>query len=168
MMDRQTLLHQFYDQYLHLIHVTERSIELEPLKLRQLADAASLPSLSLNLTAVHVVDCIGRLEPINGTALAAHMRLSKAAITKICSRLTSDGLIIRSQLPQNKKEYLFSLTDQGKKLYDLHEQLHQQAEKQFMQFLDEWKSDDLATILRFFQHLGNALEQRIHEGENES
>jgi len=167
-MDRQTLLYQFYDQYLHLIHLTERTIELEPLKLRELAEAISLPAPSLNLTAIHVVDCIGRFEPINGTTLAAHMRLSKAAITKICSRLISDGLIIRSQLPQNKKEYLFSLTDRGMKLYDLHEQLHQQAEKQFMQFLEEWKSDDLATILRFFQHLGNKLEQRIHEGEDES
>ncbi|GGG53050.1 MarR family transcriptional regulator [Paenibacillus radicis (ex Gao et al. 2016)] len=167
-MHRQTLLRQFYDQYLHLVHITERTIELEPLKLKQLAEAASFPSLSLNITAIHVVDCIGRFEPVNGTALAALMRLSKAAITKICTRLTNDGLIARSQLPQNKKEYLFSLTDQGKALYELHEQLHQQAEKEFMQYLEEWSSEDLTTILRFVQHLGNVLEQRIHEGEGEA
>ncbi|WP_042163357.1 MarR family transcriptional regulator [Paenibacillus gorillae] len=167
-MDRQTLLRQFYDQYLHLVHITERTVELEPLKLKQLADAAEFPALSINITAIHVLDCIGRFEPVNGTALAALMRLSKAAITKISTRLLSDGLITRSQLPQNKKEYLFSLTDRGQQLFELHAQLHQQAEKEFIQFLEEWSSEDLSTILRFIQQLGHSLEQRIHEEEGEA
>ncbi|MEC0239816.1 MarR family transcriptional regulator [Paenibacillus dokdonensis] len=47
----------------------------------------------VNLTVVHVIDCIGNNEPINNTALAEKMDLTKASITKITTTLLEDGFI---------------------------------------------------------------------------
>lgn len=167
-MDKSALLHQLYTQYLHVMHMSERAAELVPQSLKQKFSNTEFSSLPVNLTAIHVIDCIGRHKSVNGTTLAAHMRLSKAAISKIGSRLMNAGLITRSQLPHNKKEYFYSLTELGEELYELHSQLHHEEEQKFLSFLEEWEMEELTVIIRFLKRFSEALEERIRESEEQA
>ncbi|MBP1990176.1 MarR family transcriptional regulator [Paenibacillus eucommiae] len=112
---------------------------------------------------MHVIDCIGNHEPINSTAIAEKMELSKASITKIGSKLLEDGLVKRSQLKENKKEIYFRLTPKGKKIFDLHQKMHQIEADRFYRFLSKYAESDLVVVRNFLQDLGTKLEHRLEE-----
>nr|WP_256338064.1 MarR family transcriptional regulator [Paenibacillus sp. 276b] len=99
-----------------------------------------------NFTSVHVIDCIGNNDPINNTALAEKMALTKAIITKITTILLEDGFIERIRLNDNKKEVHFGLTEKAQELYVLHGKLHKQEQDRFFRFLERYTSEELSFI----------------------
>ncbi|MGW8959415.1 MarR family transcriptional regulator [Paenibacillus sp. NPDC055715] len=54
-------------------------------------------------TDIHVMDCIGRYEPINVMTLADRIELSKGTVSKVSTKLLKEGWIRRNQLNDNKK-----------------------------------------------------------------
>ncbi|MFE6074200.1 MarR family transcriptional regulator [Paenibacillus sp. NPDC057886] len=105
-----------------------------------------------NLTVVHVIDCIGNNEPINNTALAEKMDLTKASITKIMTTLLEDGFIKRIRLSDNKKEIHFRLTAKAQELYVLHGKLHKQEQDRYFRFLERCTSEELSFIKLLSSH----------------
>ncbi|MGO4789157.1 MarR family transcriptional regulator [Paenibacillus sp. 2KB_20] len=143
------------DQVVHIVHLSEQRIESEQDKIFRYAQEQQLESIPRHLTSVHVIDCIGNNEPINNTALAEKMKLSKAGITKISAKLLEEGYIHRRQLNDNKKEVYFSLTEKGRRVFELHQQLHKLEEERFMQLLEPFKEAELHVILRFLQSVSS-------------
>ncbi|MET3210311.1 UNVERIFIED_CONTAM: DNA-binding MarR family transcriptional regulator [Paenibacillus sp. PvR008] len=97
-------------------------------------------------TDIHVIDCIGRHEPINVTTLADRIELSKGTVSKVSTKLLKEGWIRRTQLNDNKKEIYFRLTPLGKKLFLVHERLHVKVQHQLLQFLDRYSVVFLETL----------------------
>jgi len=152
MMDTsETIKWLVYAQVVHFAHLSEQRIESEQDKLVRYAKERQVESVPRHLTSVHVIDCIGNNEPINNTALAEKMDLSKASITKISVKLLEEGYIKRRQLNDNKKEIYFSLTAKGREVFELHQQLHKLEEGRFMQQLEPFTEAELHSILRFLQ-----------------
>ncbi|MEJ8544743.1 MarR family transcriptional regulator [Brevibacillus borstelensis] len=147
----ETIKWLVYAQVVHFAHLSEQLIESEQDKLLRYAQEQQLESIPRHLTSVHVIDCIGNNEPINNTALAEKMDLSKASITKISAKLLEEGYIKRRQLNDNKKEIYFSLTAKGRQVFELHQQLHKLKEERFMQLLKPFTEAELHAILRFLQ-----------------
>ncbi|MEK8126571.1 MarR family transcriptional regulator [Paenibacillus filicis] len=129
-------------------------------ELRQLID----PDISLNMTEIHVISCIGHHEPINVTSLADRMELSKGNISKITYKLLKRGWVRRTQLNDNKKEIYFRLTSPGKKLFAIHEQLHRKEQLRLYGFLDGFSESELVFIRRFFLDFIDLYETRESEG----
>ncbi|MFB5673405.1 MarR family transcriptional regulator [Paenibacillus terreus] len=149
----ETLKWLVHDQAVHFMHLSEQIIETEQDKMFRYAQEQQLEAIPRHLTSVHVIDCIGNNEPINNTALAEKMDLSKAGITKISAKLLEEGYIKRRQLNDNKKEVYFSLTAKGRQVFELHQQLHKLEEKRFMQLLEPFTEAELHVILRFLQNV---------------
>ncbi|WP_068785461.1 MarR family transcriptional regulator [Paenibacillus phocaensis] len=149
-----------YEQVLHYSHLYEQEMELELSELKAWGEARDLPGLPGNLSTVHVLECIGDHEPINHSAVAERMNLSKASITKISTKLLALGYIERIQRNDNRKEVYFRLTPQGNELYKLHEALHQEEERRFMRLLNDFSDRELQTILRFLQGMANQVHER--------
>jgi DNA-binding MarR family transcriptional regulator len=150
-----------YEQYIKLLHLHESYAEEELDHFRRIASDASIEKCPRNLTDIHVIDCIGRYEPINSTSIAERMELSKAAITKIGSRLLADGLVERTQMNDNKKEVYFLLTRQGRILFDLHEKLHDIEAERAFRFLGKYPTEELQIIQRFLQDVNIEMEARL-------
>ncbi|MBU5445014.1 MarR family transcriptional regulator [Paenibacillus sp. MSJ-34] len=149
----ETIKRLVYAQVVHFAHLSEQLIESEQDKIVRYAQEQQLESVPRHLTSVHVIDCIGNNEPINNTALAEKMDLSKASITKISAKLLEEGYIKRRQLNDNKKEVYFSLTAKGEQVFELHQQLHKLEEERFMESLESFTEAELHAILRFLQNV---------------
>ncbi|MGG3836929.1 MarR family transcriptional regulator [Paenibacillus thiaminolyticus] len=155
---------QIYDLRWKMMHLIEQEESWEIATFRKKALEEGLSEGAYNFTIIHVIDCIGRYEPINTTSIAEKMELSKASITKMTSKLFDEGFVKRTQLNDNKKEVYFRLTPKGRRLFDLHEHLHQVEENRFLQFLDRYTPEQLDCIKQFSRDLVEYYEQKLTEG----
>ncbi|WP_243643852.1 MarR family transcriptional regulator [Paenibacillus pinisoli] len=149
-----------YEQYIRLLHVFESHKEMEMDQFFNIAERTAIEKLPQNLTTIHVLDCIGHHEPINNTGIAEKMNLSKASITKIGNKLLEEGFVKRTQMNDNKKEMYFRLSPQGKKIFDLHERLHELEAERFYRFLDKYSDEQLKVIHQFLQDTSLFIESR--------
>lgn len=152
---------QVYEQFIRFLHVYESFSDTEIDHFLSIAERERIGNFPHNITAVHVIDCIGRNEPINSTAIAGKMELSKASITKIGGKLLADGLVERMQLNDNKKESYFRLTPQGKKIFDLHERIHANEAERLNRFLGKYSAGELKIIGSFLKDYSAEMELRI-------
>lgn len=97
---------QIYDLRWKMMHLLEQEESWEIATFRKKALEEGLREGSYNFSMIHVIDCIGRYEPINSTSIADKMELSKASITKMTSKLFDEGFVKRTQLNDNKKKYI--------------------------------------------------------------
>ncbi|NUU60077.1 MarR family transcriptional regulator [Paenibacillus agri] len=152
-----------YGLYWKTAHLSEQYGSLEFKEFLQIAREKGIFEYPANLTAVHVIDCIGNNEPINNTALAEKMDLTKASITKITTKLLEDDFIERIRLNDNKKEIHFRLTAKAQELYVLHAKLHKEEQDRYFRFLERYTSEELSFIKRFYQDMIDELEERMSE-----
>ncbi|MDQ0226215.1 MarR family transcriptional regulator [Metabacillus niabensis] len=148
-----------YESYLQLIHLNEQKADSVSQTFLHYLDEQERNQLELlpsNMSSLHVIECIGHNEPINNIGIASKMNLSKANITKITRKLTKDELINRFQLADNKKEIYFKLTAKGKRVFALHEKIHNKKKEQFYDLIGTFSNDKQIIILEF-------LEKMIHQ-----
>lgn len=149
-----------YDQFIRFLHVYENHKDTEIEHFLSIAQRESMDKIPQHLTAVHMIDCIGKHEPINNTGIAEAMNLSKASITKIGNKLLKEGFVKRTKMNDNKKESYFRLSPQGKKIFELHERLHVLEAERFYRSLDKYSEPELKIILQFLQDSSMDMESR--------
>ncbi|OPH00052.1 MarR family transcriptional regulator [Chryseobacterium mucoviscidosis] len=149
-----------YDQFIRFLHVYENHKDTEIEHFLSIAQRESIEKIPQHLTAVHMIDCIGRNEPINNTGIAEAMNLSKASITKIGNKLLEEGFVKRTKMNDNKKESYFRLSPQGKKIFELHERLHVLEAERFYRSLDKYSEPELKIIHQFLQDSSMDMESR--------
>jgi DNA-binding MarR family transcriptional regulator len=149
-----------YHQFIRFLHVYENHKDTEIEHFLSVAQRESIEKIPQHLTAVHMIDCIGKHEPINNTGIAEAMNLSKASITKIGNKLLEEGFVKRTKMNDNKKESYFRLSPQGKKIFELHERLHVQEAERFYRTLDKYSEAELKAIQQFLQDSSFHFESR--------
>ena len=117
-----------------------------------------------SLMMLRVLDAIGNLEPTNGITISKQFGIPKGSVSKTTRRLILKKLITTETLPNNKKEILFRLTPLGRELFHAHRAFDQQMEKGFVQFLRQYKPNELRFIVRLLQDITQAsfLNQALH------
>ncbi|NEZ44074.1 MarR family transcriptional regulator [Paenibacillus alvei] len=149
-------VHELYTQFLHQQQLQEK-LEGEAF-LEEIRESVS-EHYNFHLTEIHVLSCIGHTEPINLTAIAEKMGISKGNISKINSRLLKEGWIRKSQLNDNKKEIYFRLTPMGKKVFSLHEQYHDRAHQLFNRFISRYSTEQLEFMKQLLQDGITAIQE---------
>ncbi|MCY8307504.1 MarR family transcriptional regulator [Bacillus vallismortis] len=102
------------------------------------------------LTQLHIVSCIHTSQNVNNSFLASRLHISKAAVSKAVQALLKHKIITVAKKPGNKKEIFYTLTESGRELAALHEQLHEKAMEKYEQLFNEFSIDDLKTVTAFF------------------
>jgi len=105
----------------------------------------------MTVMELHVIDAIGRLEPVNGITISKQFGILKGSVSKITRRLVGRKLLQTEFLPNNKKEILYRTTPLGKELFNLHHAMHQQIERSATQFLQKYESGELEFVIRILQ-----------------
>ncbi|ASR49481.1 MarR family transcriptional regulator [Paenibacillus kribbensis] len=147
-MEKATSIQHICDLLIKMNHQLEQHQQRESMSFLEEIHEHFEGIAGLNLTDVHVIDCIGRHEPINVTTLAERIELSKGTVSKVSTKLLKEGWIRRTQLNDNKKEIYFRLTPLGKKLFVVHERLHAKVQRQLFEFLSRYSSEELAVLKR--------------------
>lgn len=105
----------------------------------------------LSMITLHILDAIGRFQPVNSITITKKTDIPKGTVSKNIRKLLSAELIVKVPLPDNKKEAVFYLTSSGKELYELHRSLHQKFDGEFYEFLKRYTTQELQFLVRFLK-----------------
>lgn len=112
---------------------------------------------------VHCIEYIGRNIDSNVTKLAESFFMTRGAISKLTKKLIEKGLIESYQKQDNKKEIYFRLTEQGKVIYKIHEELHQEFQERdkavFEQVTEEQFDSMLSLVEKYSRHLDEEIKK---------
>lgn len=110
---------------------------------------------------VHCVEYIGKNADSNVTKLAESFYMTRGAISKITKKLIEKGLIESYQKPDNKKEIYFRLTEQGKVIYNIHEELHNEFQERDKAVFEQVTEEQFDSMLSFVEKYNTHLDAEI-------
>ncbi len=110
---------------------------------------------------VHYIECIGRNIDSNVTKLAESLFMTRGAISKMTKKLIEKGIIESYQKPDNKKEIYFKLTEQGERIYIIHEELHREFQERDKVVFEQVSEEQFDSILSFIEKYNRHLDTEI-------
>ncbi|MBK5346530.1 MarR family transcriptional regulator [Bacillus sp. TH22] len=114
-----------------------------------------------NSSEVHCIEYIEKNVDSNVTKLAEAFYMTRGAISRITKKLIKKGLIESYQKSDNKKEIYFRLTEQGKVIYKIHEDLHKEFEERDKVVFDQVTEEEFDSILSFVEKYSRHLDTEI-------
>jgi len=109
---------------------------------------------------VHCIEFIGRNVDSNVTKLA-ETYMTRGAISKITKKLIKKGIIESYQKPDNKKEIYFKLTEQGKVINKIHEDLHKEFQERDKAVFEQVTAEQFDAMLDFAEKYSRHLDAEI-------
>ena len=100
---------------------------------------------------VHCIEYIGKNVDSNVTKLAESFYMTRGAISKITKKLMKKGIIESYQKPDNKKEIYFRLTEQGKVINKVHEELHKEFQERDKAVFEQVTEEQFDIMLSFVE-----------------
>ncbi|BBI35091.1 MarR family transcriptional regulator [Cohnella abietis] len=110
---------------------------------------------------VHCIEYIEKNVDSNVTKLAESFYMTRGAISKMTKKLMEKGLIESYQKSDNKKEIYFRLTEQGKKIYKIHEDLHKEFQERDKPIFEQVTEEQFDSILIFVEKYSRHLDAEI-------
>src|SRR5690242_20522426 len=110
---------------------------------------------------VHYIECIGRNVDSNVTKLAESLYMTRGAISKMTKKLIEKGIIESYQKPDNKKEIYFRLTEQGKAINKVHEELHKEFQERDKAVFEQVTEEQFDSMLSFVEKYSRHLDAEI-------
>lgn len=110
---------------------------------------------------VHCIEYIGKNADSNVTKLSGSFYMTRGAISKIAQKLIKKGIIESYQMPDNKKEIYFRLTEQGKIVYKIHDGLHKEFHERDRTVFEQITKEQFAGMLSFVTLYGRHLDAEI-------
>lgn len=110
---------------------------------------------------VHCIEYIEKNADSNVTKLAESFYMTRGAISKLTKKLIEKGLIESYQKSDNKKEIYFRLTEQGKVIYQIHEDLHNEFQKRDKIVFEQVTDDQFDSMLNFVDKYNRHLDAEI-------
>lgn len=112
---------------------------------------------------VHCIEYIGNNTDSNVTKLADCFYMTRGATSKIAKKLMEKGLVESYQKPENKKEIYFRLTDQGKEVYKIHEDLHREFQERDQAVFDQVTDEQFDSMIGFAKMYNMHLDEEIRK-----
>lgn len=114
---------------------------------------------------IHCIEAIEKNTDPNVTKLADVLYMTRGAISKLTKKLLEKQLIETYQKENNKKEIYFRLTKEGKRLYDLHEELHREFQERDKVVFEQVTKEELESMLNFLDKYNHHLDEEIKKKE---
>ena len=112
-------------------------------------DYKDIYNKNLMLSEYHVIDCIGKNQLPNAKFISKELNMTKGAISKLTTKLLEKSLIRGARLENNKKETYYTLTRQGKEVFEIHEKLHKIEHEKFIKMFSKYDDEKLNIINNF-------------------
>ncbi|MFJ6189244.1 MarR family transcriptional regulator [Bacillus thuringiensis] len=110
---------------------------------------------------VHCIEYIENNADSNVTQLAEAFYVTRGAISRMTKKLIQKGFIESYQKSENKKEIYFRLTEQGKEIYKIHENLHKEFHERDKVVFEQVTKEEFDSIIRFVEKYSRHLDAEI-------
>ncbi|CAH1227808.1 HTH-type transcriptional regulator PchR [Paenibacillus allorhizoplanae] len=110
---------------------------------------------------VHCIEYIEKNADSNVTQLAESFYMTRGALSKLTKKLIEKGLIESYQKSDNKKEIYFRLTEQGKAINKIHDDLHKEFQERDKAVFEQVTEEQFESILRFAEKYSRHLDVEI-------
>jgi len=110
---------------------------------------------------VHCIEYIGKNVDSNVTKLAESFYMTRGAISKITKKLMDKGFIESYQKSENKKEIYFRLTEQGKVIDKVHDELHKEFQERDKAVFEQVTEEQFDSMLSFVEKYSSHLDAEI-------
>ncbi|PEM25068.1 MULTISPECIES: MarR family transcriptional regulator [Bacillus cereus group] len=110
---------------------------------------------------VHCIEYIENNADSNVTQLAEAFYVTRGAISRMTKKLINKGLIESYQKSENKKEIYFRLTEQGKEIYKIHEELHNEFQQRDKAVFEQVTEAEFDSIINFVEKYSRHLDAEI-------
>ncbi len=117
----------------------------------------------LYTSEIQMIGVIGRNPGINVTEIAETLGITKGAVPKIIRKLLQKELIVRYQVPENKKEIHFDLTEKGKTAYLRHREFHQKVNQGIIEHFKALNREELAFLQGLLREIEDNLGNIVRE-----
>lgn len=117
----------------------------------------------LSISEVHCIEKIGKLKHPNAISISKDMNMTRSGISKLAAKLIKKGYITKGSLEGNKKEVHYFLTEQGIKIFEKHEKLHEEARARENKVISTFNSEEQEIISRFIEKMNNHTNDLIKE-----
>ncbi|MBM6754325.1 MarR family transcriptional regulator [Lactobacillus alvi] len=114
--------------------------------------AALIPQIAI--VGYHILDQLSIAKELNGTELAARIRVSRSGTTRAAKHLVNLHLVTSQRHPNNQKSIYYQLTTTGLQLAKLHQEMHQNLYRDLqVKIAKEYQPKELAIIARFLKEI---------------
>jgi len=103
------------------------------------------------LTEMHCVEKIGKIENPNVTKLATEMNITRGGISRLLKKIRKKGAVETYASDTNKKEVYYRLTPTGRKVFDAHEEIHENWRKYDESFFKKFTAEEIAFGIGFVE-----------------
>lgn len=110
---------------------------------------------------VHCIEYVENHVDSNVTQLAESLYMTTGAASKITKKLMDKGLIESYRKPENKKEIYFRLTEQGRAVYTIHEELHKEFQERDKAVFGQITAEQYDSMLHFIAQYSEHLDAEI-------
>ncbi|PFT67540.1 MarR family transcriptional regulator [Bacillus cereus] len=110
---------------------------------------------------VHCIEYIENNADSNVTQLAEAFYVTRGAISRMTKKLIQKGLVESYQKSENKKEIYFRLTEQGKEIYKIHEDLHKEFQERDKAVFEQVTEEEFDSIISFVEKYSRHLDAEI-------
>lgn len=110
---------------------------------------------------VHCIEYVENNVDSNVTQLAESLYMTTGAASKITKKLIDKGLIESYRKPENKKEIYFRLTEQGRAVYTIHEELHKEFQERDKAVFGQVSAEQYDSMLQFIEQYSKHLDAEI-------
>ncbi|MFE6138639.1 MarR family transcriptional regulator [Bacillus sp. NPDC057893] len=110
---------------------------------------------------VHCIEYIENNVDSNVTQLAEAFYVTRGAISRMTKKLIKKGIIESYQKSENKKEIYFRLTEQGKEIYKIHEDLHKEFQERDKAVFEQVTEEEFDSIISFVEKYSRHLDAEI-------
>ena len=110
---------------------------------------------------VHCIEYIENNADSNVTQLAEAFYVTRGAISRMTKKLIQKGLIESYQKSENKKEIYFRLTEEGKEIYKIHEDLHKEFQERDKAVFEQVTEEEFNSIISFVEKYSRHLDVEI-------
>ena len=101
----------------------------------------------LSMKQLIYLDTVARLDHPTFSDLAKSLGVSKPSVTAIVGKLIQKGYVEKVQSAEDRRAFYVLLTDKGKALSQLHDNVHRRIAEHFTHALDEDELHQLARLL---------------------
>jgi len=109
----------------------------------------------------HCIEYIGKSADCNVTKLAESFHVTRGAISRMAKKLIKKGILESYQKPDNKKEIYFRLTEQGKEINKIHEEMHKEFHKRDKVIFEQMTNEQFDSMISFAEKYNRHLHAEI-------
>ena len=118
----------------------------------------------LSLPQFHSLMTIAPRSPITQKELAAHTHLPKSTLSQSIEGLVQSGWVIRDTNPDNRREVVLTLSDQGQRFVDAIKQQEAGMQQRLEQILDQIDPAAFEQMLKTHEQIADGLKDTLSSG----